>query len=106
MKNTLKTILLLFLLSVAFTKPAFAGPDDFIGEVTVFAGNFAPRNHAFCEGQILKISGNEALYSLLGNKYGGDGRTSFALPNLAEAEKALNGARYIIALQGIYPARN
>ena len=94
------------LLTAAFVKPAFAGQDDYVGEITIFAGNFAPRLHAFCEGQVLAISGNEALYSLLGTTYGGDGRTTFGLPNLKKAEKSLNGARYIIALQGIYPSRN
>jgi len=53
-----------------------------IGEIRGFAGNFAPRNWAFCEGQLLAISSNTALYSILGTIYGGDGRTTFALPDL------------------------
>ena len=53
-----------------------------IGEIKLFAGNFAPRSWAFCEGQLLAISQNSALFSILGTTYGGDGRTTFALPDL------------------------
>ncbi|MEO2106505.1 MAG: tail fiber protein, partial [Actinomycetota bacterium] len=49
--------------------------EPFLGEIIIFAGNFAPRGFAFCEGQILQISQNQALFSLLGTMYGGDGRT-------------------------------
>ena len=56
--------------------------DPFIGEIRMFAGNFAPRNWAFCDGQLIAISSNTALFSLIGAIYGGDGRTSFALPDL------------------------
>ena len=53
-----------------------------IGDIKMFAGNFAPRSWAFCNGQVLPISQNTALFSLLGTTYGGDGRINFALPNL------------------------
>lgn len=53
-----------------------------LGEIRMFAGNFAPRGWAFCEGQLLPISPNTALFSLLGTTYGGDGRTTFGLPDL------------------------
>jgi len=53
-----------------------------MAEVRLFAGNFAPRSWAFCNGQLLSISQNQALFSLLGTTYGGDGRTTFALPDL------------------------
>ncbi len=56
--------------------------DGMIGEIRIFAGNFAPRNWAFCEGQLLAISQNDALFSILGTTYGGDGRTTFGLPDL------------------------
>jgi microcystin-dependent protein len=56
--------------------------DPFLGEVTMFGGNFAPRGWASCEGQLLAISSHEALFSILGTTYGGDGRTTFALPDL------------------------
>ncbi|AGC76015.1 microcystin-dependent protein [Nonlabens dokdonensis] len=56
--------------------------DPFIGQIVSFAGNFAPRGWAFCDGQLLAISQNTALFSILGTTYGGDGRSSFALPDL------------------------
>jgi microcystin-dependent protein len=52
-----------------------------IGEIRMFAGNFAPRNWAFCNGQLLSISQNTALFSILGTTYGGNGQTTFALPD-------------------------
>ncbi|MWV42038.1 phage tail protein [Paenibacillus sp. HJL G12] len=55
--------------------------EPFLGEIRLFANNYAPRGWMFCEGQILQISQNTALYSLLGAVYGGDGRTTFALPD-------------------------
>ncbi len=54
----------------------------FIGQITIFAGNFAPRNWAFCNGQLLFIAQNTALFSILGTTYGGNGTTNFALPDL------------------------
>lgn len=56
--------------------------NPFIGQIVLFAGNFAPRSWAFCDGQLLAISQNTALFSILGTTYGGDGRTTFALPDL------------------------
>jgi len=56
--------------------------NPFLGEIRIFAGNFPPRNWAFCNGQILPISQNTALFSLLGTTYGGNGTSNFALPNL------------------------
>jgi len=56
--------------------------EGYIAEIRLFSGNFAPRNWAFCEGQQLPINSNHALYSLIGTTYGGDGRTTFALPDL------------------------
>jgi microcystin-dependent protein len=56
--------------------------EPFVGEIRMFAGNFAPRNWAFCDGQLLAISQNQSLFSLLGTIYGGDGRTTFGLPDL------------------------
>jgi len=56
--------------------------DAFIGQIMIFAGNFAPRNWAFCDGQLLSISQNTALFSILGTTYGGDGRVTFGLPDL------------------------
>ena len=56
--------------------------EPFLGQIKMFAGNFAPRGWAFCEGQVLSIAQHAALFSLLGTTYGGDGRTTFALPDL------------------------
>ena len=56
--------------------------EPFIAEIRIFAGNFAPRSWAFCDGQLLPVSQNTALFSLIGTTYGGDGRSTTALPNL------------------------
>ena len=56
--------------------------EPFLAEIRIVGFNFAPRGWAFCDGQILPINQNQSLYSLLGTNYGGDGRTSFALPDL------------------------
>ena len=56
--------------------------EPFVGEVRMFAGNFAPRGWAFCDGQLLAVSQNDALFSLLGTTYGGNGQTTFGLPDL------------------------
>lgn len=56
--------------------------DPFVAEIRIFPFNFAPKGWAFCDGQILSLSQNTALFSLLGTTYGGDGKSNFALPNL------------------------
>ncbi|QIK42567.1 phage tail protein [Pontivivens nitratireducens] len=56
--------------------------EPYVGEIRMFAGNFAPYSWAFCDGQLLAIAQNDALYSLLGTIYGGDGRTTFGLPDM------------------------
>ncbi len=56
--------------------------EGYLAEIRGFGGNFAPRNWAYCQGQLLSINSNQALFSLLGTTYGGDGRTTFALPDL------------------------
>ena len=66
----------------AFAPPALASDDCMIGEVKLFAGNFAPRNWSLTNGQLLAVSQNTALFSVLGTMYGGDGRTTFGLPDL------------------------
>ena len=84
MKNLIK----LFLLVCVFSLPSFsstelkAQSDPFIGQLSVFAGSFAPRGWAFCDGGLLRINEYQALFSLIGTNYGGDGRTNFALPDL------------------------
>jgi len=58
--------------------------DPFVAEIRIFPFNFAPKGWAFCDGQILPLSQNTALFSLLGTTYGGDGKSNFALPNMQE----------------------
>jgi len=67
--------------------------EPFLGEIIMFGGNFAPRSWAYCHGQLLAISQNQALFSILGTTYGGDGRTSFALPDLRGAVAVGAGQR-------------
>jgi len=64
----------------------------FIGQIMLFAGNFAPRGWMFCHGQLLPISNFSALFSILGTTYGGDGKTTFALPDL-RGRAALSAGR-------------
>ncbi|WP_373398748.1 tail fiber protein [Algoriphagus halophilus] len=71
-----------------------------IGEIRLFAGNFAPRSWAFCNGQLLAIAQNSALFSILGTIYGGDGRTTFALPDL-RGEHQLAQDRDLVYLRSI-----
>jgi microcystin-dependent protein len=65
--------------------------DAFIGEIRIFAGNFAPTGWALCNGQLMSISQNTALFSLLGTMYGGNGQTTFALPNLQGSAPLMAG---------------
>jgi len=80
LKKMLQSVLMAY--ACVNTLPAMAGTDPFIGEVQWFAGNFAPRGWALCDGQLLPISQYSALFSILGTTYGGDGRTTFALPDV------------------------
>jgi len=67
--------------TMTWSTPASAS-EPFIAEIIMFGGNFAPRGWAFCEGQLLPINQYQALFSILGTTYGGDGRTTFGLPDL------------------------
>ena len=77
--------------------------DPFVAEIRIFPFNFAPKGWAFCDGQLLPLSQNTALFSLLGTQFGGDGRTNFALPKIPDLAP---GVKYFIAVQGIFPSRN
>ena len=79
--------------------------EPYLGEIRLFAGNFAPRGWALCEGQILAIAQNEALFSILGTNYGGDGRVDFCLPTIAPVKSNGSDIKYIIALVGVMPSR-
>jgi len=62
--------------------PSRSSAEPLLGEIFMFAGNFAPRGFALCDGALLAVSSNDALFSILGTTYGGDGRTTFGLPDL------------------------
>jgi microcystin-dependent protein len=72
----------------------------FIGEIRIFAGNFAPAGWMFCEGQLLPISENETLFVIIGTTYGGDGESTFALPDLRGRLPIHQGNGFIIAETG------
>lgn len=79
--------------------------DPFIGQITLFPYPFAPKGWAACEGQLLPIAQNTALFSLIGTTFGGDGQTTFALPDL-RGKAPIDGTTYCMALLGIFPSRN
>jgi len=74
----------------------------FIGEIRIFAGNFAPAGWAFCDGQLLAISENETLFILIGTTYGGDGQSTFALPDLRGRIPVHPGTGFVVGqAQGV-----
>jgi microcystin-dependent protein len=72
----------------------------FIGEIRMFAGNFAPVGWALCQGQLIPISENDALFNLIGTTYGGDGQTTFALPNLQSRIPVHVGPGFVLGQSG------
>jgi microcystin-dependent protein len=72
----------------------------YVGEIRIFAGNFAPAGWQFCEGQLLPISENETLFQLIGTTYGGDGESTFALPDLRGRLPLHQGNGFILAETG------
>ncbi len=72
----------------------------YVGEIRMFAGNFAPAGWMFCEGQLLPISENETLFQLIGTTYGGDGQSTFALPDLRGRIPIHQGNGFILAESG------
>ena len=72
----------------------------YVGEIRIFAGNFAPAGWMFCEGQLLPISENETLFNLIGTTYGGDGQSTFALPDLRGRLPMHQGNGFILAETG------
>ncbi|MBI1342049.1 MAG: phage tail protein [Terrimonas sp.] len=73
---------LICVFAISFSSICITAQEPMLGEIKLFAGNFAPRGWAFCQGQLLPISQNAALFAILGTTYGGDGRTTFALPDM------------------------
>ena len=85
------------------------GMEPILGEIRAFGFTFAPVGWAQCDGQLMQISQNTALFSLLGTTYGGDGIKTFALPNLSKSGIPAGPGitvHYYIALQGVYPPRS
>jgi microcystin-dependent protein len=74
--------------------------EPYVGEIRLFAGNFAPVNWAFCDGQLLSISQNIVLFELIGTTYGGDGQSTFALPDLRGRVPVHQGNGYVQGQQG------
>jgi len=72
----------------------------YVGEIRMFAGNFAPAGWMFCEGQLLPISENETLFNLLGTTYGGDGQSTFALPDMRGRIPIHQGNGFVLAETG------
>ena len=72
----------------------------FIGEIRMFGGNFAPAGWAFCNGALIPISENETLFNLIGTTYGGDGQSTFALPNLQSRVPIHQGPGFLIGQSG------
>lgn len=72
----------------------------YVGEIRIFAGNFAPAGWMFCEGQLLPISENETLFQLIGTTYGGDGQETFALPDLRGRLPLHQGNGFVLAESG------
>ena len=79
--------------------------DQFLGEVRAMPFHFVPADWAPCQGQLIPLSQNTALFSLLGTTYGGDGKNTFALPTLPPLQGKCGELRYCIAIKGIYPPR-
>src|ERR1700716_809252 len=72
----------------------------YVGEIRMFGGNFAPAGWMFCEGQLLPISENETLFNLIGTTYGGDGQSTFALPDLRGRVPLHQGTGFVLAETG------
>ncbi len=72
----------------------------YVGEIRIFAGNFAPAGWMFCEGQLMPISENETLFQLIGTTYGGDGQSTFALPDLRGRIPIHQGNGFVLAESG------
>ncbi len=80
--------------------------EPMISQIVVFGSNFCPRGWMEAKGQLLDINQNQALFSLLGTTYGGDGRTNFALPNLQTSQTKSGAPVACIAVTGLFPSRN
>jgi microcystin-dependent protein len=81
--------------------------EPLLGQITLFPYNFAPRGWAACNGAVMQIQQNQALFALIGTTFGGDGRTTYALPDLRSKSPLPEGViGYCIAVQGVFPSRD
>lgn len=82
--------------------------DPYIGQIQLFPYNFEPRGWVLCDGRTMQIMQNQALYSLIGVTFGGNGATEFKLPDLRNANPlaTTNQMKYYIAVEGLYPMRS
>jgi len=118
--NIKKFVTMMIILVTFLSFPVQVSADasePFVGEICLFAFNFTPKGWARCDGQIMPISQNTALFALLGTVYGGNGKTTFALPDLNGMNSSgasygvpaqpwgENRGYYCIALQGVFPPR-
>ncbi|HKM62861.1 MAG TPA: tail fiber protein [Acidisphaera sp.] len=103
----MKYVLLAGVALIAPCAPALAQSEPLLGQIMIFGGNFCPHGWAKANGADLQISQNAALFSLLGTTYGGNGTTTFKLPDIAPMETKKNeNLTMCIALQGVYPSRD
>lgn len=97
-------------ISIAASAMPAQAQDNYLGQVLATAANFCPRGTLPADGRLLPISEYAALFALMGTTYGGDGRTTFALPNLEGALKSQNEGkaevRHCVVAVGIFPSRN
>jgi microcystin-dependent protein len=108
MRRFISSILLLTAIFCVDPRAAIAqSATPYVGQIGIFAMNFCPVGWSTAQGQLLPINQNQALFSLLGTTYGGDGMTTFALPQWGPIYSANGGAMIVcIALVGVYPSRS
>ncbi|HXJ92543.1 MAG TPA: tail fiber protein [Terriglobia bacterium] len=80
--------------------------EPFLGEIRLFPYNFVPERWRLCDGSLLQIAMYTALFALIGTSFGGDGKTTFALPDLRSKVPLTGQGSYCIALQGVFPQRS
>lgn len=107
MMRSVAALFLTCAMELASVLPAASQSEPFFGQVSTFAFGFCPRGWAPTSGQLLPINQNQALFSLIGTTYGGNGQTNFALPNTSAIPTLTPGTKLTqcIALQGVFPSR-
>jgi NADH:ubiquinone oxidoreductase subunit 4 (subunit M) len=107
MKRALSCIAVSATALLATCNTGLAQVDPFVGQIMVFSGSFCPQHWLPANGQLLSIYSNQALYSLLGNTYGGQYPNTFALPNAASFTTLTPGASLLVCIStsGVYPSR-